>query len=284
MKEAFTGEGLKLFNESRFQRKKPEALKPPVYKLKIYYNTKEVKESSLQRLYSNNDKLSVKTGGNYLFLAMEKNVIMKNKATKKQEEKTERVFDIISLYDAAQIAKDEWMIKNENFKHRIFEYYLKKHEANKILFTLQQNELVYLPKNEEDPVLTFSSKQGFNSWISIRENKSDFSKRVYKVVKFTGNDCFFIPHNYANTISISKDLTDEQKAKLKQQYAEKKIPKQELNFEEFSSFGTSAKTEVNENFIKELVYKKDYKGNAPLKIQDYCIKIETDWLGNIKLQ
>ncbi|HRK00732.1 MAG TPA: type II CRISPR RNA-guided endonuclease Cas9 [Ignavibacteria bacterium] len=276
MKEAFTGEGLKFFNENRFQRKKPTELKPPVYKIKIYYSTMEKTESSLQRLYENNDKLSVKTGGNYLFIVMEKEV----------NNKIKRVFEIVSLYDAARIAKDELMINNENFKKRICEDYRLNHKEkpDKVLFTLQQNELVYFPENEEDPVLNFT-KSEFEEWISNSLNKCKFAKRIYKVVKFSGKDCNFIPHIYANTISISKDLTDEQMNSLKTQYKDKKIPKKELNFEEFGSYGNSARTEVNESFVRELVFGKSKNNiNAPLKkIQDYCIKIKIDWLGNINL-
>ena len=282
MKEAFTGEGLKVFNENRFQRKQPGKLKPPVYKIKIYYNTKEAKESSLQRLYENNDKLSVKTGGNYLFLVMQKTTRSINKKTKEMEEKTERIFDIVSLYDAVQIANDELRTGNEKFKEKIYEHYLQLNKADKVLFSLQQNDLVYLPKNNNDALLNLSAK-GFDNWIADKENKAEINKRIYKVVKFTNKDCFFIPNHYASPISISKDLTAEQLAKLKNLYGEKKIPKQELNFEEFGSFGTSAKTEVNENFVRELVYKNDFNGDAPLKIQDHCLKINNDWLGNITL-
>lgn len=272
VKEALTGEGLKAFNESRFQRKKPESLKPPVYKLKIYYNNKEVKQSSLQRLYDNNDKLSVKTGGNYLFLVMEKTNL--NTGIK------ERAFDIVSLYDAADIAKREWKNQTEDFKKKIFEDYLTINKADKVLFALQQNELVYLPENADDPVLKFTSDE-FNKWISVKENKKRFNKRVYKVVKFSGGDCFFIPHNYANTISVAKDLTEEQKNELKKKYGEKDIPKKEMNFVEYGSYRDSAPVEVNEHFVRGLT-DKSYK-IKPMKIQDYCIKIETDWLGNVKL-
>jgi CRISPR-associated endonuclease Csn1 len=272
VKEALTGEGLKAFNESRFQRKKPESLKPPVYKLKIYYNNKEVKESSLQRLYDSNDKLSVKTGGNYLFLVMEKTNI--------KDGSKERAFDIVSLYDAAQFAKDEWKTKNENFRKPIYEHFIKENSATKVLFTLQQNELVYLPENIDDPVLKFTSEE-FNKWISENTNKARFNKRVYKVVKFTGGDCSFIPHNYANTISVAKDLTEEQKSELKKKYGEKDIPKKEMNFVEYGSYRDSAPVEVNEHFVKGLT-DKSYK-IKPMKIQDYCIKIEIDWIGNVKL-
>ena len=266
MKEAFTGEGLKSFHKKREANKKH-----PVYKVKIYYNTKEVAESSLQRLYEDNDKLSVKTGGNYLFLVMEK-------AGKKG---TERVFDIISLFDAAQIAKDEWKNKNPNFKEVIYEYYLKENNADKFLFALQQNDLVYLPNDPDDPVLSFTSNDELNDWIHDKRNQAIFSKNIYKVVKFTGKDCYFIPHTYANTITIAKDFTNAQKEELKRKYGDKKIPKGELYFEEFGTYGTSAKTEVNEDFVKTFVNNDHNK--EPRKIQDTCIKLNTDWLGNIKL-
>ncbi len=267
VKEAFTGEGLKAFNENRLANKKH-----PVYKVKVYYNTKEVKESSLQRLYENNDKLSVKTGGNYLFLVMEK--------TNKKTEKKERVFDIVSLYDAAEIAKTELKNGNADFKRKIHQDYTSINNAEKVLFSLQQNELVYLPENADDPILNLTASE-FSDWITVPLNKAKFAKRVYKVVKFTGKDCFFIPHNYANTISIPKDLSPEQKEKLKTQYGEKKIPKRELNFEELGSFGNSAKSEVNTHFVKKLI--DDSYLTEPVKIQEHCIKIKIDWLGNINV-
>jgi len=270
MKEAFTGEGLKLFNENRFQRKQPTRLKPPVFKVKVWYNTKETTNSSLQRLYDNNERQSVITGDNYLFLVMEKG--------------GKRIFDIASLYDSVEIANAALKENNTDFKRKITEDFRIKHKEkpDKVLFTLQQNELVYLPTDSEDSILRMSNNE-FEEWIKNQENKKAFCKRIYKVVKFTGKDCFFIPNNYANSISVAKDLSDEDKKKLKEKYQDKTIPKQEKNYEEFGSFGISAKTEVNENFVKELVLKKEFDGDKPLKIQDTCIKIQIDWLGNIKL-
>jgi CRISPR subtype II RNA-guided endonuclease Cas9/Csn1 len=268
MKEAFSGEGLKVFNESRFQRKKPKELKPPVYKVKIWYSKEDKKDSKLQRLYDNNEKQGVITGDNYLFLVMEKN--------------GKRVFDIASLYDSVTIANADLQDNNTDFKKKITEDFRIKHKdkPDSVLFTLQQNELVYLPTDSEDSVLRMSKRE-FEEWISNKENKREFCKRIYKVVKFTGKDCFFIPHNYANSISVAKDLSEEEQKALKEKYGDKKIPKQEKNYEEFSSFGNCAKTEVNANFVKDLILKKEFTGDKPLKIQDTCIKIQIDWLGNI---
>ncbi|SDI40544.1 CRISPR subtype II/NMENI RNA-guided endonuclease Cas9/Csn1 [Chryseobacterium taeanense] len=284
VKEAFTGEGLKAFNETRFQTKQPGKQKPPVYKVKVWYSNKETEESTLQRLYKNNEKLSVVTGDNYLFLVMEKD-------TKKGKE---RVFDIASLYDSADIAKSSLKDNDENFKQKISEAYrLTYGERNKlrgkiqenpdrVLFTLQQNDLVYLPENREDRVLSFSNEE-LKNWLSDIENKKVFSKRIYKVAKFGGKDCHFIPHNYANVISIPKDLSDEQKEILKEQYKGKAIPKKELNFMEFGSYRDCSPYEAGEVFTKSLTTDKNNKKSMvkPLKIQDTCIKLNIDWLGNV---
>lgn len=272
MKEAFTGEGLKAFNENRFQTKKPDELKPPVYKVKIWYSAKEDDESTLQRLYNNNEKLSVVTGDNYLFIIMEK-------AGKKGKE---RVFDIASLYDSADIAKRALQEKDKNFKQRICEDYRVKHKdkPNKVLFTLQQGDLVYLPENTDDEVLNFNNEK-LKQWLNNLDNKKKFVKRIYKVAKFTGKDCYFIPHNYANVISVPKDLTEEQKEALKRQYSDKAIPKEKLNFVEYGSYRDCSPYESGEAFVKSVTETDKKKKQKLTKIQDTCIKLQLDWLGNI---
>jgi len=301
MKEAFTGEGLKAFNDNRITRGKQ-----PAYKVKVWYNKEEKKESSLLPLYGKDKKQSVVTGDNYLFVVMEKNT----------SNKKERMFDVVSLYDSVIIAKGALQESKTNLKREIVEAKIaiikneiitdlqekiktatkaskKKLEQEKQdwldekitikpLFTLQQNELVYLPTDENDQILNLS-KSEFKEWISNKDNKKVFRQRIYKVVKFSGKDCFFISNTYANPISVAKELSEEEQKALKEKYGEKKIPKQEKNYEEFSSFGNCAKTEVNDNFVKDLVLKKDFTGDKPLKIQDTCIKIQIDWLGNITL-
>ncbi len=270
LKEAFTGEGLKTFNENRFQRKKPDELKPPVYKVKVWYSAKEDEESTLQRLYDSNEKLSVVTGDNYLFLVMVKN--------------GNRIFDIASLYDSADIAKRALREKDENFKHKICEDYRVKHKnhPDKILFTLQQGDLVYFPESKDDQILTFNNTE-LREWLSNLDHKKKFSQRIYKVAKFTGKDCYFIPHNYANAISVPKDLTEEQKVILKEKYKDKKIPKRELNFVEYGSYRDCSPYESGEAFVKSVTEtnKQKKKEQKLIKIQETCIKIQIDWLGNI---
>ncbi|WP_165027164.1 hypothetical protein [Dysgonomonas sp. ZJ279] len=151
---------------------------------------------------------------------------------------------------------------------------------DRVLFTLQQNDLVYLPINEEDPIWDFS-KDEFKNWITIKENKMSFAKRLYKVVKFTGKDCSFIPHNYANSISCAKELSDEDKERIKNMYKDKAVPKKELHFVEYGSYRDCSPFEHGEIFIKEQTKLKSKE--KPLKIQNTCIKINVDWLGNLSI-
>ena len=318
MKEAFTGEGLITFNENRFQTKHPDKLKPPVYKVKVWYSSKETEESTLQGLYDDNDKLRVVTGDNYLFIVMEK----------EDNKGIERVFDIVSLYDSVKTARASLKENKINFKQDILNTAIlsnsekikgeimdtqkalqekiagKKGKAKeelmqqfeeleedftlKVLFTLQQGNLVYLPENVDDLVLNFDNKQ-LKEWLSISENKKSFSKRIYKVVKLdkltsksgTIYTAQFIPHNYASHLSVPKDLTNEQKDALKKEYGDKKIPKKELNYVEFGSYSNCSPYPVGETFIKNITTTNKKEKQEQKKIQDTCIKLKVDRLGNI---
>lgn len=278
IKEAFTGEGLIEFNESRYQTKKEDELKPPVYKVKTWYSRKDSEVSDLQRLYDNNPNKSVITGDNYMFVVMEKD--------------GKRVFDIVSLFDSVSLANEK--IKNgfyniEEIKNsicedkRIEDKRDKKRnilpKPDKVLFYLQQNDLVYMPKSPDDEIIGLDSDE-LKMWLSIYDNRKEFASRIYKVVKFTGKDCFFIPNNYAKEICIPKNISQEEMERLKKQFKDTKIPKQELNYSEFGSFGNCVKVEPNELFIRSITNKK---GDTikQMKIQDYCVKVKTDWLGNI---
>ena len=275
MKEAFTGEGLIAFNESRFQTKNQSALKPPVYKVRLWYSNKEKDTGNLQPLYGDSAKKTVVTGDNYMFVVMEKS--------------GKRVLDIASLFDSVALAKDYLRDGNtniESIKMKICDSLRisnneKDNEAraDNVLFYLQQNDIVYMPK-EDDEILRFNELE-FKNWLSNTNNKIDFAKRVYKVVKFTGKDCFFIPNNVAKEISIPKDLSKEDLEKLKSKYKDKAIPKQEQSYVEFGTYSNCTPLEMNRLFTMSMREGKKYKGKKPRKIQDYCIKIKTDWLGNI---
>jgi len=143
--------------------------------------------------------------------------------------------------------------------------------------------LVYLPTQLNDNVSGFSVDE-FNDWLKITENKTAFCKRIYKVVKIDNPGlCHFIPHIYANHISVSKDLSKEEIEYLKKELeakGKKTISKKDLNFVEFSSYGNCSPYEIGDAFIN---YLKNGSKIKPLRIQDSCIKIQIDWLGNISL-
>ena len=275
MKEAFTGEGLISFNESRFQTKNKSALKPPVYKVRLWYSNKEKESGNLQPLYGKNAKKTVITGDNYMFIVMEKG--------------GKRVFDIASLFDSVALAKEyvkQGIVDIDYIKKKICDDLRiynsnnsKGNKADKVLFYLQQNDLVYMPK-EDDEILRFNELE-FKNWLSNTNNKVDFVKRIYKVVKFTGKDCFFIPNNYAKEINMPKDLSEKEKNIIKEQYKDKSIPKQEFNYIEFGTYSNCTPLEMNRLFTISMREGKKYRGEKPRKIQDHCIKIKTDWLGNI---
>ncbi len=211
-----------------------------------------------------------------------------------EEKRLELKFKIIADWDNKQTELKEKIDKAKGSKreklqqelqnnNNDFEYFMDESSEPKLipLFTLQQNELVYLPTSANDEVLSLSANE-FNDWIRIKDNKMAFCNRVYKVVKIDNPGlCHFIPHNYANHIRVSKNLSKREIDKLKKEQDEKGkkgISKKDLNFIEFGSFGNCSPYEPNDDFVNYLA--NGYKGK-PKRIQDECIKINIDWLGNI---
>jgi CRISPR-associated endonuclease Csn1 len=96
-------------------------------------------------------------------------VIYENKQTCEREYETLRLDEVI-------IAKTNgWPVvkAKEAFSH----------------FTLSPNDLVYVPEEGENIKM-----------IDWQFEKEKISRRVYKVVSFTGPQCFFVPHNYSKII------------------------------------------------------------------------------------
>lgn len=232
VKDAFTGEGLVALNEKRFSS---------INAVKITYSKDENKESSLKQLYADNPTLSVKPGDNYLFYVMEKN--------------DKRCFDIITFFDAAKIANQELKKGNNNFKQAIEAQMVKNNNANKTLFALKQTDLVYLPTDDNDPILNIKNNIDWQNYF--QQHKKEIAKRVYKVVKMTKGECYFIENKIATPIFVK-----------------------ETKINEFGSNGNSCKFVTNYNYIKSLV-DKTFKTEL-IKIQDSCIKLNIDWLGNIQ--
>ncbi len=206
--EAFSAEGILDLNKKlakKLNSKNELAPHTPISKIKIFYkdpskNKKATAENeegdSLQRLdreKSFNNSQFVLTGDNYLFAILEKEEL--NKKTNELE--TKRVFDIITFFDAANHLKLEFneTINKKSFnKELCFKKYFEEKNNAKLLFTLKQNDFVYLPNIDEDMV---SINEESIYW-SEKEKRAD---NIYIVQKFSKNEIYFIKHNIASTIA-----------------------------------------------------------------------------------
>lgn len=127
---------------------------------------------------------------------MEKEVFNK----KLKENKTERHYDLITFFDAANLLKSEFNASNDkkNFdKDELFKKYFEERNQARLLFTLKQGDFVYLPNDSEDVILDKLSPLFTDYWRNI----SDRSKNVYVVQKFSGNRIYFLKHTIADSIA-----------------------------------------------------------------------------------
>jgi len=207
--DAFSAEGILDLNKKLSERKDEQGNSkphPPISTIKIYYKdpTKSKKKTddedniSLQKLNrqkSFNNSLYVKTGDNYLFAIMEKEVF--NKKLKKN--KTERHYDLITFFDSVNLLKSEFNASDDkkNFnKEELFKKYFEERNNARLLFTLKQGDFVYLPDDNEEVILEESSPLFIDYW----SNTSERSKNIYVVQKFSGKEVYFLKHTIANTI------------------------------------------------------------------------------------
>ncbi|GIV34559.1 MAG: hypothetical protein KatS3mg031_2094 [Chitinophagales bacterium] len=107
---------------------------------------------------------------------------------------------------------------------------------------LQPNDLVYVPTDEEWEKLKRDEENAID-W----GNRKAITQRIYKVVKSTGKQCFFIPSYIAKLILPYKSYDDDKK------------------------FGELESQNCSEN---------DFEGKNQIKQR--CLKIRVDRLGNIR--
>lgn len=208
--DAFSAEGILDLNKKLSERKdekgnsKPH---PPISTIKIYYKDPakskkkktEEEDISLQKLdrqKSFNNSLYVKTGDNYLFAVMEKEVFSK----KLKQNKIERHYDLITFFDAVNLLKSEFNASDDkkNFnKEELFKRYFEEKNQARLLFTLKQGDFVYLPNDTEEVVLDESSPLFIDYWKNISER----SKNIYVVQKFSGKEIYFLKHTIADPIA-----------------------------------------------------------------------------------
>ncbi|MFY8188926.1 MAG: type II CRISPR RNA-guided endonuclease Cas9 [Flavobacterium sp.] len=209
--DAFSAEGILDLNKKLAERKDKKENKkphPPITTIKIYYKdpakskknkTDDEDDISLQKLdrqKSFNDSLYVKTGDNYLFAVMEKEIFDK----KLKKNTMERHYDLISFFDAANLLKSEFNSAKDkkNFnKEDLFKKHFEEKNKAKLLFTLKQGDFVYLPNDFEEVILDESSPLYNNYWGNLMER----SKNIYVVQKFSGKEIYFLKHTIADTIA-----------------------------------------------------------------------------------
>lgn len=211
IKKAFGAEGLLDFNKNR---------KIPVYSVRVLEDGVIGKTYGKTPLYNSERKLEVEKGSNFCLTVYE------NSETK------ERKFDAISFFDSVKL---KTLGENPFISDKGMEFIK---DGYKIIFTLTHNDLVYVPELESDYVNI--------DWT----NKKDLSERIYRVVKFTGKQIYFQPHNFAKEITLHDGI-----AKSSKDY----------------------KGEFNKGTNGTEFYK-----DTGVSIKNVCIKLKVDRLGNIK--
>ncbi|WP_068246099.1 type II CRISPR RNA-guided endonuclease Cas9 [Hydrotalea flava] len=203
--EAFSTEGILYLNKKLAEKKNSQgkvAPHTPISSIKVFYrNPSKIKkkkgdeepEEALQKLERSkafNKSLFVKTGGNYLFGILEKN--------------NERIFDIITFFDAVNILKEEFnrCPNKQTFnKDLVFKNYFEAKNGAKLLFTLKQGDPVYMPSDSEEVITDPYSPLFKPFW----DDKTARSKNVHYVTKYSGKQIYFIRHNIADLIIKGKE-------------------------------------------------------------------------------
>lgn len=189
IREAFTDTGIKTFNktlEEEFFVSNPEKKFKPIISIKLVPSkdsaTQEEEELSLlplQRKSSYNKNLLVSTGSNYAFAVLERD--------------GERQFDEISFFDATRLVNEKFKQGEKDIHQIMKKHFENKNEGTSLLFLLKQNEMVYLPaENERVPI-----KREDNGYEIFWNDKTERSKNVYTVVKFSGKQIYFLKHDIA---------------------------------------------------------------------------------------
>ena len=211
IKKAFGPEGIMDFNKNR---------KVPIFAVTVMEDGNVEKVKGKTFLYSKERKLAVEKGGNYCVAFYE------------HPETKERKFDVVSFFDAVQL-KTTGQNPFQTDKGIELEKL-----GYKFLFTLTHNDLVYIP--DEDESLAH---------IDWNDKKKLF-KQIYRVVKFSGEQIYFQPHNFSKEITIH-----EGKAKSAKEY-----------------MGEFAKGTNGTEFLID----------TKKSIKNICLKLQVDRLGNIK--
>lgn len=215
--DAFSAEGILALNKKLAEKKRlsgwkrkgkkkkvgDDAPHTPISSIKVFYRDpakikkkkgqEEVDEAleRLDRKKAYNETLLVKTGDNYLFAIMEKD--------------SNRIFDLITFFDAANLLKDEFNKATDKAsfsKEQIFKKYFEEKNKAKLLFTLKQGDPVYMPAEGEEIITDPQS----NLYEAFWKDKVARSKSIHYVTKYSGKQIYFIKHDIADPIVRGKEF------------------------------------------------------------------------------
>lgn len=190
--EAFNEIGIKEFNKkleeefaSKFQGKKFK----PITSIKLLprENNHSSEEMDLSLLHltrknSYNSRLLISTGNNYAFAFLERNGV--------------RHYDEVSFFDATGLVNKSFKKGNKNVDEIIIQYFQNKNPGSTLLFLLKQNDMVYLP-DEDEQVITDLADPDFLSFWSHKQKRSE---NTYVVVKFSRKQIYFLKHDIAHPL------------------------------------------------------------------------------------
>lgn len=215
--EAFSTEGILTLNNKLSEKKRvkewkrkgikkmigEDAAHTPISYVKVFYRdplkNKKKKGGTesqdtlqkLDRIKAFNKKLFVSTGDNYLFAIMERD--------------GKRVYDLITLFDAASLLKTEFkncIDKNSFKKDIVFKNFFEQKNQAKLLFTLKQGDPVYMPSNDEEVITDFNSPFYETYWNTVAKRGDN----IHYVTKYSGNEIYFINNRIAEPIVKGKEF------------------------------------------------------------------------------
>ena len=133
------------------------------------------------------------TGSNYLFAILQKD--------------EDRDYDIISLFDAVALVKDEFnkATDKQTFdKEQIFKDHFEYKNNTKLLFVLKQLDMVYFPDENEEVILDKESPLFKPFW-----QNPERLKKIYTVTKFSGKEIYFNHHTIAEVLERKVELSSQ---------------------------------------------------------------------------
>lgn len=243
--EAFSPDGITEFNKNRKIR---------VNFIKVRFSKDAIKDDEgllqrIERQKAHNSSLYVSTRDNYCFAVLKKN--------------GKRMYDVLTFYDAVNIVNHDLINKQTNIDQSVRNYFVEVNKDAQLLFTLSHNDVVYLPESGDVFTPANCSDDGYDEFWN---NRAERNKRLFSVVKFSGNRCYFTPINMAEEISFVPFET-----KASEMEPEKRDAKIQKVYE-FGAYKDCSPFHVE--YVDGI--------RKQIKIQEYCIKIQLDRLGRIK--